>query len=180
VSSAHAHGPEQDFTRLYEEHRPAIYGYLLGRAGDPEMARDLLQETFMRAWRHLDSVLALAPERRRAWIFTVARNLVIDVRRSHASRHAAYGALRRSVAEAAPPGDEPPAQAELAERLELLEEAMRRLPEPLRVVLAMCTVGGLTSIEAGELLGEPAGTIRYRLSTARHRLAGALREAGDG
>jgi RNA polymerase sigma-70 factor, ECF subfamily len=169
---------ERTFTRLYDGHRPAVYGYLLGRAGDPETARDLLQETFLRTWRHLAAVRDLAPERQRAWIFAVARNLVIDVRRSHAVRAAAQAALRRTAAEAAPAADEPPARAELAERLELLDRAIRRLPEPLRVALAMCTVGGLTSAEAGDLLGEPAGTIRYRVNQARRRLAGELRESG--
>lgn len=170
---------EQEFTRLYEEHRPAVYAFLLGRAGDPETARDLLQDAFLRAWRHLDAVCELPADRRRAWLFAVARNLVIDVRRSQATRRAAQEALERSASpDVAPSGDEPPARAEAAERLRALEAAIRNLPEPLRVALSMCTVGGLTSAEAGELLGEPAGTIRYRLSEARRRLAGALEEVG--
>ena len=167
---------EPAFTRLYEDHRAAIYGFLLGRAGDPETARDLLQEAFLRAWRNLDTVLGIPAERRRGWLFTVARNLVIDSRRTEAARSAADAALRRSAVEAAPAGDEPPARAELAERMARLDAEIRRLPEPLRVALAMCTVGGLTSAQAGELLGEPAGTIRYRLNQARRRLAGALEE----
>lgn len=167
---------EPEFTRLYEEHRAAIYGFLLGRAGDPETARDLLQETFLRAWRNLDTVLGLPAERRRAWLFAVARNLVIDSRRAAAVRSAADAALRRSAVEAAPAAEEPPARAEAAERVARLDAEIRSLPEPLRVALAMCTVGGLTSAQAGELLGEPAGTIRYRLNQARRRLAGALEE----
>jgi RNA polymerase sigma-70 factor (ECF subfamily) len=170
-------GAEDAFTRLYEQHRRAIYGYLLGRAGDPETARDLLQETFLRTWRHVAAVRDLTPERQRSWIFAVARNLVIDVRRSRAARDAAHEALRRSAAGAAPAGEEPAARAELSERVELLNEAIRSLPEPLRTALAMCTAGGLTSAQAGELLDEPAGTIRYRLNQARRRLAGALSEA---
>ncbi|HEY7199950.1 MAG TPA: RNA polymerase sigma factor [Candidatus Dormibacteraeota bacterium] len=177
MSAAGGPDAERSFTRLYEEHRPAIHAFLLGRAGDPETARDLLQETFLRVWRSLDAVLDLPAERRRSWIFAVARNLVIDVRRGQAVRSAAQAVLARTAAEAAPAGDEPPARAELAERVALLGRAIRDLPEPLRIALSMCTVGGLTSVEAGELLGEPAGTIRYRLSEARRRLAAALEEA---
>jgi RNA polymerase sigma-70 factor (ECF subfamily) len=171
---------EREFTRLYEEHRPAVYGFLLGRTGDPETARDLLQDAFLRAWRHFDALCELPAERRRAWLFTVARNLVIDVRRGQAARRAAQEALERSApaADAAPAGEEPPARAESAERLRVLKAAIRALPEPLRMALSMCTVGGLTSAQAGELLGEPAGTIRYRLNQARQRLAGALEEVG--
>jgi RNA polymerase sigma-70 factor, ECF subfamily len=169
---------EREFTRLYEEHRSALYAFLLGRAGDPETARDLLQETFLRAWRHSGAWRDLPAERRRAWLFTVARNLVIDARRAQATRTAVHATLRRTAAEAAPAGDDPPARAELAERVELLEAEIRRLPEPLRVALAMCTVGGMTSAQVGELLDEPPGTIRYRLNQARRRLAVALQEAG--
>ena len=168
---------ERAFTGLYEEHRTAIHAFLLGRAGDPETARDLLQETFLRVWRHLGTVLDLPSERRRTWIFAVARNLVIDVRRGQAVRTAAQAALRHAAVEAAPAGEEPPARAELAERVALLDGAICDLPEPLRVALSLCTVGGLTSAEAGELLGEPAGTVRYRLSEARRRLAAAMEEA---
>jgi len=42
------------------------------------------------------------------------------------------------------------------------------------VILSMATAGGLTSREIGEALGEPAGTVRYRLSQARKQLAAAL------
>ena len=166
------------FTSLYEDHRPAVYAFLLGRAGDPEKARDLLQEAFLRVWRHLAAVRDLAPERQRAWIFAVARNLVIDARRSLAVRNAARAVLQRTAVAMAPAGDEPPARAELAERVELLERAIRDLPEPLRVALAMTTVGGMTSARAGEALGEPAGTIRDRVNQARQRLAAALEHGG--
>src|SRR5206468_1159598 len=71
VSAAAGPDAERAFTRLYEEHRPAIHAFLLGRAGDPETARDLLQETFLRVWRSLHAVLDLPAERRRSWIFAV-------------------------------------------------------------------------------------------------------------
>ncbi len=59
----------------------------------------------------------------------------------------------------------------------LLERAILRLPKRLRLVLSLHVVGGLTSAESGELLGEPPGTVRYRLSQARRMLADALGEA---
>jgi RNA polymerase sigma-70 factor (ECF subfamily) len=42
------------------------------------------------------------------------------------------------------------------------------------VILSMATAGGLTSAQIGQALGEPAGTVRYRLSQARKQLAAAL------
>ena len=74
----------------------------------------------------------------------------------------------------------PHAQAELGERLARLEAAIGQLPEDQRVALSMTTAGRMTSRQIGEALGEPAGTVRYRLSQARKQLAAALDLEEDG
>jgi RNA polymerase sigma factor (sigma-70 family) len=84
---------EQRFTEIFEASHRAVYAYLLGRVGDRELARDLVQETFLRVWRRLDEVAALPSARRQAWIFTVARNLATDAHRSRATREATARAL---------------------------------------------------------------------------------------
>jgi RNA polymerase sigma-70 factor, ECF subfamily len=160
------------FTRIFEEHRHAVHAYLVGRVSDREAARDLLQETFLRVWRHLSDLRTLAAGQQRAWIFTVARNLTVDSYRAHAARRAAHAALRHAAAPSTAP--DPHVHAEHGERLARLDAAVRRLPEELRVVLSMATVAGLTSRQIGEALGQPAGTVRYKLSQARGRLAAAL------
>ena len=162
------------FTRIFDQHRHAVHAYFIGRVTDPELAADLLQETFLRVWRRLSEVGVLADDQQRAWIFTVARNLTIDSYRARAARHSAEAALRDQAAtqETTVPG--PHQQAELGERVAQLHAAIRGLPEDQRVILSMATAGGLTSREIGEALGEPPGTIRYRLSQARKQLAAAL------
>jgi RNA polymerase sigma-70 factor, ECF subfamily len=165
---------EAVFTRIFERHRHAVHAWFLGRVADPELARDLLQETFLRVWRRLSEVGPLTEERQRAWIFTVARNLAVDSYRAGAARRAAEEALRGQAATRETTVAGPHQHAELGERLARLEAAIRDLPEELRVTLTMATAGGLTSREIGEALGEPAGTVRYRLSLARKQLAAAL------
>jgi hypothetical protein len=66
------------FTRIFDRHRHAVHAFFLGRVSDPELARDLVQETFLRVWRRLSEVGPLPDGQQRAWIFTVARNLAID------------------------------------------------------------------------------------------------------
>jgi DNA-directed RNA polymerase specialized sigma24 family protein len=100
------------FTRIFDQHRHAVHAYFLGRVADPELARDLLQETFLRAWRRLSEIGRLPGEQQRAWIFTVARNLAIESYRAGPHLHAEFG-----------------------ERLARLDAAIRRLPEDLRVTL---------------------------------------------
>src|SRR5436189_6313247 len=87
--------PIRLFDDLYEEHRVALHAFFLGRTGDPELALDLLQEVFLRAWRSLQTLDALPPERRHHWLYAVARNLVGDVYRARGSGQAAYERLQR-------------------------------------------------------------------------------------
>lgn len=162
------------FTRIFDQHRHAVHAFFLGRIGDPELARDLLQETFLRAWRRLPEIGPLPGDQQRAWIFTVARNLTIDSYRASAARQAAEAALRHHAATQETTVAGPHLHVELGERLAQLDAAIRRLPEDLRVTLSMATAGGLTSRQIGQALGEPAGTVRYRLSQARKQLAAAL------
>jgi RNA polymerase sigma-70 factor (ECF subfamily) len=162
------------FTRIFDQHRHAVHAYFLGRVADPELARDLVQETFLRVWRRLSELGPLPEERQRAWIFTVARNLAIDSYRASAARQAAEDAMRHLAATQDTTVAGPHLHAELGERLAQLDAAIRRLPEDQRVILSMATAGGLTSRQIGEALGEPAGTVRYRLSQARKQLAAAL------
>jgi RNA polymerase sigma-70 factor, ECF subfamily len=162
------------FTRVFERHRHGVHAYFLGRVADPELARDLVQETFLRVWRRLSELEPLPEDRQRAWIFTAARHLAIDSYRAGATRRATEDALRQAAAtrEATVPG--PELQTEAADRLAELEAAIRELPEEQRVILSMATAGGLTSRQIGQALGEPAGTVRYRLSQARKQLTATL------
>jgi RNA polymerase sigma-70 factor (ECF subfamily) len=71
--------------------------------------------------------------------------------------------------------DGPERIVERDRELRLVDEAIRRLPEPLRTVLVLQVLDERTSAEIGELLGRPAGTVRYQISQARKRLAEELR-----
>jgi RNA polymerase sigma-70 factor, ECF subfamily len=162
------------FTRIFDQHRNAVHAYFLGRVADPELARDLVQETFLRTWRRLSEIATLPADKQRAWIFTVARNLAIDSYRAGAARRAAEAALRSQAATQETTVAGPHREAESRERLARLDAAIGQLPEEQRVILTMATAGGLTSSQIGEALGEPPGTVRYRLSQTRKQLAAAL------
>jgi RNA polymerase sigma-70 factor (ECF subfamily) len=167
---------EAEFRRLYDDHRAAVHAYLIGRVCARPAAADLLQEVFLRVWRHLDTVSGLPPDGQRGWIFTVARNLSID-----AGRHDQVLAGAERALAADPPSPAAPADDEVlsAERAAVVGAAIRRLPEPQRVTLALSAAGGLTSAEIGNALGIPPGTARYRLSLARRALASALGDYDD-
>jgi RNA polymerase sigma-70 factor (ECF subfamily) len=166
----------QSFDALYAAHSRALHDYFLGRTNDPEVARDLLQEACIRLWRSLDSVGAMSAERQRAWLFTVARNLVIDHYRSRTTATQTRDALAKK-ARSEEPLVAPSADVDFAqsESLRAMDAAIGRLPEDLRTVLVLQVLGDRTSAEIGELLGRPAGTVRYQLALARRHLAEELK-----
>src|ERR687886_504401 len=161
----------QLFDRLYAGHASALHAYLLGRTSDAEVARDLLQETCVRLWRRIAEVGDLAPDRQRAWLFTVARNLVVDLYRSRASAEAANAALgQRAIAAGAGAVAAAETDAMAREDRDLLDAAIARLPQALRTVLVLQVLGDRTSAEIGELLGR-----RGRSATRSRRRAASWR-----
>src|SRR5579859_4365368 len=85
------------FDALYAAHRQTLHAFVLGRCGDSELALDLLQELFVRAWRNLAVLRDLSVERQRAWLVAVGRNLVIDHARAAATRRSTSEALARQT-----------------------------------------------------------------------------------
>jgi RNA polymerase sigma-70 factor (ECF subfamily) len=160
---------ERLFDTLYAEHQRPLHAYFVGRTADRELALDLLQELFMRVWRSVQTLEALPDERRHHWLYAVARNLVVDTYRSRGAGQAAYERLQRL----AQPAHADAADAHVVgrEQLSEIDTAIRRLPEDLRVVLVLQVLGERTSAEIGEIVGRPAGTVRYQLAQARRRLA---------
>lgn len=153
------------FDELYDRHVKSLHAYLLGRTNDPELALDLVQEVFLRAWRHVRRV-PQAADGERYWLFSVAKNLVRDHYR-RAGRRAALAPRLPSGLVRAPQHDEPEANFESKEQIGQVAAAMQNLPEEMRTALVMHVLGGLSSAEIGTLLDKPAGTVRYWIHRAR-------------
>lgn len=162
------------FEALYSAHRQTLYAFLLGRCGERELALDLLQEVFMRAWRNMPMLDGLPLERQRGWLLSVARNLVIDDARAAATRQKTTREIEREAAVRQSSALSPDAEALQRERLQQLDTAIRGLPQDLRTVLVLQVVDGRNSTEIGEMLDRPPGTVRYQLAQARRILAREL------
>ena len=171
---------EAEFGRLYEAHRAAVHAYFIGKAGDRQLAADLMQEVFLRAWQHLDKVAGLPDDAQRGWLFTVARNLSVDTARHQRTADGTQRALEGEPSSRQNSAVAPASTAVLAaERAGVVAAAIATLPEQQRVTLAMAAAGDMNSAEIGAALGLPAGTVRYRLSLARRTLAEALGDYDD-
>jgi RNA polymerase sigma-70 factor (ECF subfamily) len=158
---------EGAFAELYRRYARSVLGLALRRIGDRGRAEDAVQETFASLWR---SASRYDPGKGPGapWLFTVARNTVIDI-------------LRRSPELAVADGPEQvadePGPAEVAESgwtSWRVHRAVATLPEAERVVIELAYWSGLSQSEVAEFLNVPLGTVKTRTRSALSRLADAL------
>ncbi|MBK8437957.1 MAG: RNA polymerase sigma factor [Austwickia sp.] len=159
------------FRALYADAYPDVLRFLRRRV-HPDQAEDVAAETFLAAWRRIDDLPA-EPDDARAWLFGIARNCLLNARRGEQRR----GALAVRLAEAATgsPASTAPDPAVVAQRLDVAG-AWSRLSDREQELIALSVLDGLTSAQAGAVLGVSAVAYRLRLSRARAHLRRALGE----
>ena len=158
---------------LHDEHAAALWGYCVRLTnGDHARAQDVVQETLLRAWRH-PKILDPTQGSARAWLFTVARNLVIDEWRTRRSR---LEVTRAELPEGAPVGDE----TDQLLQSWVVADALSRLSQDHRLVLVECYYQGRSVAEAARRLDIPEGTVKSRTHYALRALRLALEEMGVG
>jgi len=165
--------PEAAMMRvLYDEHSRALWRYALRLTGDPARAEDIVQETLLRAWSHPD-VTADTERSARAWLFTVARNLIIDEQRSARRRHETTTADTDAMA------DKPtPDQVDNTLDKMLLGDALRQLTADHRAVVERAYYRGLSVAQIADELDIAEGTVKSRLHYAVRSLRLNLQEMG--
>jgi RNA polymerase sigma-70 factor (ECF subfamily) len=153
---------------LYSHHAGALHVYVRQFCPDRASADDIVQETFIRAWRHLPQ-LSADDRPVRPWLFRVARNLLTDADRT---------ARSRPVTVQAEPDDDARDDTGLAQVLDrqLVADALQHLsPAHRAVVVETFYHGGTTAMVAGQL-GIPPGTARSRLHYALQALRQQLQD----
>lgn len=144
---------------IYEKHHNELARYCYGICHDPEEARYLAQEAFLQALQSGDPFLDLGPQQQRAWLYRTARNLMVDRFRRQALEERTLPSLRE-------PEDQEEAGYGSVEAQALLE----RLSPEDRALFTLRYRQGYNASELAELLNQPPGTIRCRLSRIRGRL----------
>jgi RNA polymerase sigma-70 factor (ECF subfamily) len=154
---------------LQAEHSAALWRYVVHLTGSSAEADDIVQETMVKAWRR-PKVLDQSQRSARAWLFTVARNLVIDSRRSAHHVH--------EVAMAELPERE--ASDRVDERLDawLIADALTGLSADHRAVIVHAYYLGRSTAEMAAELGIAEGTVKSRLHYGLRALRLALQEKG--
>ena len=154
---------------LHDAHASVLWRYVARLTGNPSGADDVVQETLLRAWR-TPRILAQDPASTRSWLFTVARNLVIDDVRSARRRH-------ETTTDEPPEGVVADKTEELFESI-LVEDALASLGWDHRAVIVHAYYGGKSVAEVARELDIPEGTVKSRLHYGLRALRLALQEKG--
>jgi RNA polymerase sigma-70 factor (ECF subfamily) len=153
---------ERDVGKAYAAHSRELYGFAARSLGDAGLAEEAVQETFVRAWRARDQ---FDPEidTVRTWLFSIMRDLVIELERARAARPPADDGIEQAV--------EPLEQSLLAWHV---EEAMRRISTPYRQILVETYYRGRPYAEIAAELGISEATVRSRVYGGMRALREAL------
>jgi RNA polymerase sigma-70 factor, ECF subfamily len=153
--------------RLYAAHHSEIYAYLARMVRDDELAADLTQETFVKAYRAYDTLLDV--NRARAWLYQIAGRTALDELR------------RRKIVRFVPWTGESRGEASSAEDMVLrsrlsadLERALMRIPPRQRQALLLAELNDLTGMELADAMGVSHVAARALLTRGRESLRQAL------
>ena len=154
---AAAAGDLAAFEQLVRAYQQPVWRFLRRLLGDPGVAEDVAQETFLRVFRRLPTFTF--ESKFSTWVFQIARNAGVDELRSR---------RRRSrLSSLAPP---PRPSAALPEARAEIDAALASLPVDLREAVVLVEVLGLRYHEVARVLGVPEGTVKSRMFSARSRL----------
>ena len=160
-----AAGDGRAFERLYSSTANALFSYLRRLSGDRADADDLLQTTFMNAWR---SKHRFRDEGARAWLFAIARNAFL----THAGR-------KRDVPEAVSEMAAPATPSEdfaATDLMRRVEAALRQLPGDTHEAVILSRVSGLRVREIATLLDISEGNVRVRIHRGLAQLKNELED----
>jgi RNA polymerase sigma-70 factor, ECF subfamily len=164
---------KQDFEREAVPHMNALYNFALKLSGDSDDANDLLQETYLRAFRFFDKFEQ--GTNCKAWLYRIMKNLYINSYKKKTS-----GPLKidyeevENFYENIKPSNTDDAHLEREIFDGLLDDevsgAIASLPEDFRTVIILSDIEGYTYEEIAEFVDCPIGTVRSRLHRARKML----------
>ncbi len=166
-------GPEtavERLQRVFARHQDELLGMLYYLVGNIEDARDCVQETFVKCWRH--RLKAGEVDNLRAWIFRIALNTGRDMRTT------AWRRRKRSLDGAehflAASGNGPEDDAARKEQLALVRQAVLRLRCEEQEVFLLRQNGDMTYEQIAEAIEIPVGTVKTRMRLALSKLRAAL------
>lgn len=173
-------GDIQAFEPLIEAYEKQIYHLCLRMTGNPEDARDLTQEAFLKAWQklgqyHVESAFS-------TWLYRLSSNLCIDFLRQQKRRTVFSLTTEEDTGEEMEVASADPTPEEVILEMDdrrAVADAMKELDEDHRLILTLRVVEDMPYEQIAQVLGVKEGTVKSRLARARTKLRRILLQNGN-
>lgn len=172
-------GDRASFEELVRRTARLVFSRVFLEVGDVHRSEDLVQETFLVAWRSIRQVSE--PAGFRSWLFTIAHSVVVDAARRDSRKKRLPQRSREDadvIGTIATAEDSPAAVAENNEQREKVLSVLRSLPEEYRMPLMLRYIGGADYHTIGQQLGLTNGSLRGMLSRGLSMLRSRLTKTG--
>ena len=170
-----AEGDARALEVLYDRYARVVYSFALRIVGDQQIAEELLQEVFFRAWQQGGSFRANRGTFV-TWLLSITHNMAIDEVRKRRRRpqKSENDDPEAALAGVADTGQDVEEEVWLGTLRETIEAALATLPPAQREAIELAYFRGLTQREIAAQLGEPLGTIKTRMRLGMQKLRDQL------
>jgi RNA polymerase sigma-70 factor (ECF subfamily) len=164
-----------EFDRIFTAYSAPVYNYALRMVGDPDRAADIAQDTFIKAYRKLDTLTD--PSSTRSWLYRIATNTAIDEMRRR--RHTVPMREDEDRPMEQPEGGPGPETQVLSGLLdERISRALLHLKANHRQCLILSDVEDMSAMQIGAVMGMSGGAVRVLLCRARGEMRRLLAVEG--
>ena len=172
--SAYLCGDEAMFAELVRRYEQPLHAFICRLTGEPSVAPDLFQETFVRVVEHAGSFEGRS--RFKTWLYAIAANVC----RSHLRKKKHRNTV--PVDDAPEPADDGPSPSRSAQGREVgqrIAKAVAALPVAQREVFVLKVYDEMTYVQIADALGRPVGTVKTQMRAALAKLRGELRALAE-
>jgi RNA polymerase sigma-70 factor (ECF subfamily) len=174
-------GDTRAFGQLVRRHQQRIHRLAMHLVRNRAEAEDVMQETFIRAYRALARFDGRSEPY--TWLYRIAINLSLNVLRARKAQRTTTDSDDPRLDGLAGPGagaHDPPADAARQQLYRALSRGIDELSDTLRATLVLVCIDGRSHEEASVILGAPEGTIAWRIHEARRKLKEYMAKRGFG
>jgi len=166
-------GDEEAFRLIFERYARSIVRFIYGMVGEADLAEELMQETFVRAYHQRNNLRNDA--KLAAWIFGIARNVALNALRSRrmaANKLVVDDDAQMEIADTEPPPDEQLLSKELDS---VIGKALKTLPEDKRLVFTLKVLQQKSYDEIAEITGHSIAKLKIDLHRAKAQMRELIR-----
>jgi RNA polymerase sigma-70 factor (ECF subfamily) len=160
---------EELFDKAYEALYPILFRIAYRITGSSTKAEDLCHEAFIKYWQREEALPDL--DQTKYWLIRVLKNISFNYEKKRSREQRAYGRLQKTTPRYATSTDQ---EFFREETRSIVQEALNKLPEKMRMVLVLKEYGDLNYKEIAKILGIREGNVKVRAFRARERLAQLL------